>query len=602
MTPKHSRSIRLGVLVLAVTLAGLAVGPTNLIASDLTEDGTAAAASDDVVHVDETFRHDPGPDGNVTVELRVPAEEIVDGAEIRLAYFDANVTVERTTNFERDSSGDGWLMQDTGEQAVLTYRLELDTEEGFVYSNATWASFDVYEDASTWVDGSIDYEYDRHFPDGGIHHPKDDVEWTIVGDVHVEQRTVGDGATISVVVPNSVDIYPEPTYVADQLQEVTARRDLGTVNDSVVGLAIPEPLAAGYGYKNKFVAGAPAGFRGTGSVWFHEYFHTLDPVIDNDGENMTWYSEAYASWGGQLSMVQQGHNDFDTFRTMMDKGRDRNETLAEQESSTAGINYVRGPLVLLAIDRQIRAATDGNRTYDAVARQMEAAYTVDLDEYLQIVATVANQTVANRSERWIRTTEDPEQWGLEAHQEAFGPATQLETTVTTERVAGGDARPVDLDADPDFYTNQTLRVNYSVTNVGDLTSMQTVSTSLGSLDGDRTVLDETTSVAVASDETRTVSHAATFPQPDAYVLDYADDEEGLSVPGLDPVNGSVPTDPDGDGRYEDINRNGRLDFDDVVQFDDHYTDDSVQDHAPAYDFDGDGDVDVDDAEALFYEV
>jgi protocatechuate 3,4-dioxygenase beta subunit len=64
----------------------------------------------------------------------------------------------------------------------------------------------------------------------------------------------------------------------------------------------------------------------------------------------------------------------------------------------------------------------------------------------------------------------------------------------------------------------------------------------------------------------------------------------------------VPTDPDGDGQFEDMDGNGRLGFNDVVVYFEHIFDDSVQDHAAAYDFNGNGRVDFDDIVKLFEEV
>ncbi|WP_276252664.1 family 43 glycosylhydrolase [Halomontanus rarus] len=78
-----------------------------------------------------------------------------------------------------------------------------------------------------------------------------------------------------------------------------------------------------------------------------------------------------------------------------------------------------------------------------------------------------------------------------------------------------------------------------------------------------------------------------------------DDEEG---PPAVTDNASTPTDPDGDGRYEDINGNGRTDSSDVVQFFEHIDDDVFQENAEWFDFNGSGSVGVDDVVALFDEL
>ena len=58
-------------------------------------------------------------------------------------------------------------------------------------------------------------------------------------------------------------------------------------------------------------------------------------------------------------------------------------------------------------------------------------------------------------------------------------------------------------------------------------------------------------------------------------------------------------DLDGDGLYEDINGDGKLDFDDIVYFLWHYRDNDFQDYKQYYDFDKDGDADVGDVIKLY---
>jgi GH35 family endo-1,4-beta-xylanase len=69
---------------------------------------------------------------------------------------------------------------------------------------------------------------------------------------------------------------------------------------------------------------------------------------------------------------------------------------------------------------------------------------------------------------------------------------------------------------------------------------------------------------------------------------------------LAPINGAIPTDPDGDGSYEDINGNGQIDFDDMVTYFEHMDEPVITDY-DAYDFNGNGQIDFDDLVALFQE-
>jgi len=85
---------------------------------------------------------------------------------------------------------------------------------------------------------------------------------------------------------------------------------------------------------------------------------------------------------------------------------------------------------------------------------------------------------------------------------------------------------------------------------------------------------------------------------------------GLLVTGPQPVDDGpgegpgrrAPTDPDGDGRFEDLNGNGRLDYDDVVLLFENIDSDAVRLNESAYDFNENGQIDYDDVVTLLEEV
>ena len=68
-----------------------------------------------------------------------------------------------------------------------------------------------------------------------------------------------------------------------------------------------------------------------------------------------------------------------------------------------------------------------------------------------------------------------------------------------------------------------------------------------------------------------------------------------TLPGLPASAGDL----DGDGLCEDINGNGRLDFDDVAEFFEHLNSVEVQSNISKFDFNGTGTVAMDDIVHLF---
>ncbi|MFB6252677.1 MAG: cell surface protein, partial [Halobellus sp.] len=83
----------------------------------------------------------------------------------------------------------------------------------------------------------------------------------------------------------------------------------------------------------------------------------------------------------------------------------------------------------------------------------------------------------------------------------------------------------------------------------------------------------------------------------------AEARSGVVITGPPTVTGgSAPTDPDGDGHYEDLNGNGRLDYEDIEILFSNFDSDSVTSNASAYDFNENGKHDYDDIVSLFQEV
>jgi secreted PhoX family phosphatase len=83
----------------------------------------------------------------------------------------------------------------------------------------------------------------------------------------------------------------------------------------------------------------------------------------------------------------------------------------------------------------------------------------------------------------------------------------------------------------------------------------------------------------------------------------AETRRGVLVTGPPTVTGgNAPTDVDGDGHYEDLNGNGRLDYEDIQILFDNFDADSVTMNGSAYDFNENGRLDFDDIVSLYEET
>jgi PKD repeat protein len=96
----------------------------------------------------------------------------------------------------------------------------------------------------------------------------------------------------------------------------------------------------------------------------------------------------------------------------------------------------------------------------------------------------------------------------------------------------------------------------------------------------------------------------TMDDDDGYPINPLVDPGQLTVSSIVPLPGydTPPTDPDVDGLYEDLNGNGRKDFDDVVQVFNHMEWIETNEPNSLFDFNGNGRLDFDDIVQLFKEV
>ena len=156
--------------------------------------------------------------------------------------------------------------------------------------------------------------------------------------------------------------------------------------------------------------------------------------------------------------------------------------------------------------------------------------------------------------------------------------------------------------------NETLLVNATVENAGDLSDRQTVTLTIGGQQRNSTEVtltggDSTTvTLAWVTDGGDADEYDAVVASADADArapVTVVEDESELGPPpvvGVDP-----PQDLDGDGLYRDLNGDGQLTVADVQIFFQQRDSDVVQDNVDAFDFRTDGALSIGDVQLLFQE-
>jgi PKD repeat protein len=160
-------------------------------------------------------------------------------------------------------------------------------------------------------------------------------------------------------------------------------------------------------------------------------------------------------------------------------------------------------------------------------------------------------------------------------------------TAERERFPGGTAANsstlVGIDADPAIaVTNEPIQ--FSAVNLSEINDTADVFVSWD-FDGDG-IADATghnASRTYGEPGTVTVRMYATDGETERIVSTNVTIEAGVA-----PVVKAPPRDPDGDGRYEDVNGDGQVDRQDVLDYYDVRDQGVIRNQANAFDFDGDG--------------
>ncbi|AEH35851.1 CARDB domain-containing protein [Halopiger xanaduensis] len=274
----------------------------------------------------------------------------------------------------------------------------------------------------------------------------------VFGPVTAYERAVDDGSgTIRLVVPDAADLREDPEAIFDELEAARTRLDVGAASDEVFFVAAPTeadwgPEGVQYGRADAWVA-ADAELSDPGSAWLHEYVHVRQGYARSSvgtTSETDWLVEGQADYHAATVALERGLVDFADVREYLAAGERSpydTDVLAESDSWTDDRTpYVKGRLVYAELDRQLRLATDGDRTLEDVFRRLNAREEpVTEDALLAALEDAGGPEVRAAAEKYTRTKATPEMWDRDAHWEAFDqPVAEFEYGIDADgiRVAG----------------------------------------------------------------------------------------------------------------------------------------------------------------------
>ncbi|QCC58904.1 hypothetical protein NP511_10640 [Natrinema thermotolerans] len=428
------------VVLLACSLpAGIAAGtPTDRApaSADLESPSVGAAAtgsSSDVLHRTTTLRHRPTDTDVFETETTFRVPDSVTELEIEL---ERGATVESTTGFERTGER---TLEWTGATDEPTVRYTMPADRtGTQGASATGEGYS-FVDTGEWAVVPV--------PDVAISLRRTDpvgIEETVrvdgpgatggdiafFGAVTERERTV-DGERFRLAVPEAATLEESPDTILSALVDASDRLEVGARPDEVFVVAVPDtvdwgPRGIQYGESDAWVV-ADEPLDSPNPAWLHEYVHVRQRfanTADGTTTETEWVVEGQADYHAGLLALEAGYTDFEGFSRLLERGTE--SPYADGALADPGTwehertDYVKGALVAGEIDRQLRVATDGDRTLADVVRELNADNgTVTESDFLGTIGEYGGTAVRTDAERYTRTDATPAVWSRTDHRAAF---------------------------------------------------------------------------------------------------------------------------------------------------------------------------------------
>ena len=181
--------------------------------------------------------------------------------------------------------------------------------------------------------------------------------------------------------------------------------------ESVLAFVLPDPIRRG-GFASsrtdEFWVHEDAALSSPSNLWVHEYVHTRQSF--SLGTGMQWFREASAGYFAANASLRHDRIERTTVARAFTGKEFGNATLSNPATwSSHEVPYYRGPLVLWALDREIRSVTDGERDLrDVFERTNGHEGNVTYADFKHLVADVAGQSMDAWLDRYVTTTERPD--------------------------------------------------------------------------------------------------------------------------------------------------------------------------------------------------
>jgi len=300
-----------------------------------------------------------------------------------------------------------------------------------------------------------------------------------------EERThTAHGQRFRLIVPGEATLRERPGELFESLSDASDQLRVGERDEEVFMIAAPTDSGVEWGVRGLQTGPADMWVRDRerlsdpNNVWLHEYVHTRQGyVAESDAR---WFTEGGATYYAALLSLEQERISFSQFSNRLQRGEGSysGSIMSRPNTWSGNADYHVGALTAGELDRQIRLASDGERSFQDVFRQMNAKEgTVSGADVQTSLREAGGRSVADSGQRYITTTERPAMWTDQQHHTAFG---DIEPARITYALSSTD--PLRVDGE---YRTRPLDPAEPITVVpGEQLSLRVTAENFGGIAGD----------------------------------------------------------------------------------------------------------------------
>ena len=513
--------LRIGLLLVGILVLASASGGAMATADPLEHPSVTTSPIQDV----QVFSLAPDHPGEITVEHEYQIPDRVSRFEVHLTE---RMTLIQMEGFTYD--GENTLKWDESTtNASLTYRVDIDRtidREGplaqpgqYLFKDGDdWALFQRPNPGYSWGWSGNRVGIDRTAETDGPGAVSEVMGFLGEHDTHTHEAH---GQTFTLIEPTEASLAETPDAIFQALEHASDHLRVEDRDEHVFMIAAPSDdidwgvrgLQAGSA--DIWVSDAER-LDSVWNVWVHEYIHARQGYSTDDSAR--WFAEGSATYYAALFAYETGAIEYDTLEEFLaggDRTRYRSVHLDDPSTWRDHAEYRVGPLVIAALDRDLRHTSGGAHSFIDVFRGMnEHEGEVTHEAIISLLARHGSPAIAESGDRYLSTTDRPRTWDESTHLETFGtPPARFSFQLADDkeiRVTGPYRDRVLTSDAPHLVNNETLLIPIEVTNRGETAGTFTANPLIGP-DRPRTVdghlgPGESTVITISHDFTSIGSH------------------------------------------------------------------------------------------------